>query len=181
MVYDMFRKYAEGLRPKLEGFVREFEGFSSWEDLSNLMVRQISSHLSYDLVFLDDADNVVAIMVGADVGRTVLLSAPILDGNIPWIVSQIYAGQILSDSGYFRHGTVVAAASCAECSLLEDAHRFLVENTLSRLGIVPDLEILPSDLPPYSTGQHDKVYVREKDLIAVATSTAEIVYRFLRR
>ncbi|MBW1896047.1 MAG: M20/M25/M40 family metallo-hydrolase [Deltaproteobacteria bacterium] len=134
-------------------------------------IQVVMEELNYDLVFRDEVGNVIGIIVGSEDGPALLLSSHMdtvnLNGDEGWsedpfsgivengriyglgavdckggIASQIFAGHILEKSSLPFHGTLVVSATAGEESRSGVGTRFLLENTLKRLGINPDVAIL---------------------------------------
>ena len=133
-------------------------------------VQSLFERLEYDQVFRDDAGNVVGVMIGSEPGPTVLLNSH-MDTVVPkeadwedeylWgkaeggriyglgaadckggLAAQIFAGHILAKSTLPLRGDVVVAATVAEENGCSVGSRYLLENTLTRLGLQPGYAIL---------------------------------------
>jgi putative selenium metabolism hydrolase len=127
--------------------------------------------LGYDEVFLDDAGNVVGVIMGRQRGTTVLLNAH-MDTVAPradekWILSpyesclrngrlyglgaadckgglasQVYAGALLKHSLLPMDGNLVVAATVAEENGRTVGGRHLLEKTLPERGLRPDWAVI---------------------------------------
>lgn len=144
------------------------------------IVRDFLEDLGYDLVFQDEVGNVVGLLAGGEEGPAVLLNSH-MDARRPdggtgaisspagriergrvWgagaadckggLASQIFAGHILDKHLPPLHGTLVVAATVAQEEGNGAGVRHLIERTLPKLGIMPDLAILgePTRLAVYN-------------------------------
>ncbi|HSG29520.1 MAG TPA: hypothetical protein VLA34_13655 [Candidatus Krumholzibacterium sp.] len=160
MTYEMIHRYAERLGPELHEFARRIStargGRGLGEGASDLIEARMSTSLEYDLVFRDAMENIVGIMVGAGKGPAVLLrSAGVGMGNRParengkdlpvGLVSQVYAGYVLSEAGMFPRGTIVVSISFSGTESGEQENRYLLEHTLPSLNIDPGFAILSGE------------------------------------
>lgn len=147
MPYDRIQRHADCLKAELAHFAHEFDEITRLSghgiDPSSYIEQHISSKLAYDLVFHDAAGNIIGIQVGADDGSSVLLRSHAVPGNgSSGITSQIYAGHILGGNGMLQQGTVIVACFCLEDGHLERGTRYLIEESLPRLGIEPGIALL---------------------------------------
>ncbi len=194
MTYDRIYRHAECLRTEMEQFAHELDRIvlssGHGEDPAIFIERHMSTELDYDLVYQDAAGNIIGIQVGAEDGSSVMLRS---HTGAVGITSHIYAGHILGGTGILPRGTVVVACSCHEGSLIEKGTRFLVEESLPRLGITVDAAILAeqspalaSNIPVIGRGpEHDKqtaalaVALKPQGLVESTSSTAALAYRYL--
>jgi acetylornithine deacetylase/succinyl-diaminopimelate desuccinylase-like protein len=144
--------------------------FSFHEAALAEIVQDFLDDLGYDLVFQDEVGNVVGLLAGEEEGPTVLLNShmdtrrpaegpdaydppvPRVERGRVWgagaadckggLASQIFAGHILDRNLPPLHGTLVVAATVAQEEGNGAGVRHLIEHTLPKLGIMPDLALL---------------------------------------
>ncbi len=134
-------------------------------------VQDVLNELEYDLVFRDEAGNVVGVMVGSEDGPTVLLNSH-MDTAPPgdeasWqespfsgrlqhgriyglgasdckggLAAQIFAGHLVEKSMTPLGGGLIVAATVAEENGCSVGLCHLLEKTLPRIGLSPDAAIL---------------------------------------
>jgi acetylornithine deacetylase/succinyl-diaminopimelate desuccinylase-like protein len=174
-MYHRLRDRAQYYRDDLASLTRELIKIPSYGLRQRALADRIEGYmrgeLEYDLVFRDEAGNVVGVLVGGDEGLTVLLnshmdtiepanvmhwkydpfSAHLDRGHIyglgaadckGGLASQAYAGHMLNESDMLLWGTVVVACTVGEEDGCCVGTRCLIEDTLPKLDIKPDIAIL---------------------------------------
>jgi len=143
------------------------------------IVQDLLEDLAYDLVFRDEVGNVIGFVAGSEEGPTVLLNSH-MDTRRPdyesfgtegpfsgrfeqglvrglgaaackgGLAAQVFAGHILDKSLLPLCGTIVFAATVGQEEGNGAGVRHLMEQTLPKLGVSPDLAILgePTALVP---------------------------------
>ena len=183
--------------------------YSLYEQAVAQRVQNLLEEMAYDLVFRDNAGNVIGILVGSAEGPAVLLnshmdtvrpeneegwtdsplSGRVMGGRIyglgasdckGGLAAQIYAGHVLSRSSLPLRGTLVIAATVAEKNGCSVGVRYLMDDTLPKLGIRPDLAILSDPTALTLCNGHEgwidiDVHIEGHDPVAVH-SASETVY-----
>lgn len=145
--------------------------FSLHEKAAGDRVEKIMEGLEYDLVVRDDAGNVAGMIVGAHEGQTVLLvshldtvrplnehtwddhpfSGCVRDGRVyglgaadckSGVAVQILAGRLINEIRLPLCGALVVCAAVGEANGSSAGVKFLLEETLPKIGLQPDLAIL---------------------------------------
>lgn len=214
-MYSRLREQVEICREDLLIFVERLVRTPSpsfHEGSAAKIVEEVFGDLGYDLVFEDEAGNVVGLLVGGEEGPTVLLNTHLdarrweidangsadcpaarIEGGRIWgagaadckggLASQIFAGYILDKTLPPLHGTLVVAATVAQEGNGAGLRR-LIERTLPKLGVMPELAIIgePTNLVVYNG--HDgcadidiRVTAPESD--ALLKAVEEIVQKLL--
>jgi acetylornithine deacetylase/succinyl-diaminopimelate desuccinylase-like protein len=109
----------------------------------------VYEQLGYDLVFCDDAGNLVAVLAGSADGPTLLLlsHAPTVQGpgaaacNAA-LATQAYGGHLLDTTVPSYRGNLVVAATVGDRDAYGAGTAHLLAETLPRLGLVPALAVL---------------------------------------
>ncbi len=134
-------------------------------------IENLLEGMEYDLVYRDEVGNVVAVLTGDEEGPTILLSSH-MDTALPedeeafthspysgrleggriyglgatdgkaGLAAQIYAGHVLATGPVLSRGTLVFAATVANENGCGVGLRYLLQDSLPKLGITPDIAIL---------------------------------------
>lgn len=158
--------------------------FSFREETAAGIVQDLLEELHYDLVFRDGVGNVIGFLAGSGEGPTILLNSHMdtrrpdeerLDPDGPFsgriergrmrglgtagcksgLAAQVFAGHILDKSLIPLYGTIVVAATVAQEEGNGAGVRYLLEETLPKLGVTPDLAILGEPTTLLVCGGHD--------------------------
>jgi acetylornithine deacetylase/succinyl-diaminopimelate desuccinylase-like protein len=171
-MYQQLKQMSETLKPQLVHVTQQLirlpstsfnEGEVAWR------VTDLLEDLGYNLVFGDDAGNVVGVLLQEHGERNILLTSHMdtvepacewkhspygaeVDGGRIFgvgasdcksgLVSQIFAGYVLNKASLPLKGNLIFAATVAEESGCSAGLKFLLEDTLPRLGIRPSTAIL---------------------------------------
>ncbi len=148
------------------------------------LVQDLLEELRYDLVFRDEVGNVIGFLAGSEEGPTVLLNThmdtrrpehvlPALARPMParsesgritgygaagcksGLAAQVYAGHVLDTSLVPLYGTIVVAATVAQEEGNGAGVRYLLEETLPKIGVTPDLAILGEPTALHVSNGHD--------------------------
>jgi acetylornithine deacetylase/succinyl-diaminopimelate desuccinylase-like protein len=173
-MYHELRERSDACREDLTVFAEQLlrtPSYSFREEAAAGLVQGLLEDLHYDLVFRDEAGNVVGVLAGSDEGPTVLLSShidtprvedepafpdvapadrfegrrlrgPGSVGSKSGAAAQIFAGHILDRSSISFFGTIVFAATVAQEEGNGAGIRHLMDVTLPKLGVKPDVAIL---------------------------------------
>jgi len=173
-MHDELYRRARGVKQDLVRFTQRLVRMPSYSLEEETVADRVESQLevlAYDLVFRDNAGNVIGIVVGSDEGPVVLLnshmdtvrpgdeaswtgspfSGRVKGGRIHGLgasdckgglAAQVYAGHVLARSVLSLHGTLVVAATVAEENGCSVGTRYLLEKTLPKLGLRPSMAIL---------------------------------------
>lgn len=173
-MYTILQQQNNAMQDDLIDFTKEMIGIPSQslnEENVAIVVEQKMRQLGYDNVFIDDAGNVVGMLVGRENKPVMLLNchmdtvaagdgekwdmppykAQTRDGKLfglgsadckGGLAAQIYAGALLKRSLLPLEGTLIVAATVAEENGLSIGVRHLMEKTLPELGLKPDYAIL---------------------------------------
>jgi len=158
--------------------------FSFREEAVAEIVQNALQELRYDLVFRDEVGNVIGFLAGSEEGPTVLLASH-MDTQRPGeehseeenpfsgrvdrgrvkglgaagcksgLAAHVFAGHILDKSLVPIYGTIVVAATVAQEEGNGAGVRYLLDETLPKLGITPDLAILGEPTTLLICGGHD--------------------------
>jgi len=145
--------------------------FSFKEETAAGIVQDLLEELHYDLVFRDGVGNVIGFLTGSEEGPTILLNSHMdtrrpeeerIDTEGPFsgridrgrmrglgvagckggLAAQVFAGHILDKCFLPLYGTIVVAATVAQEEGNGAGIRHLLEETLPKLGVTPELAIL---------------------------------------
>jgi len=160
------------------------QSFSFREEAVAGIVQDLLEDLAYDLVFRDEVGNVVGFLAGSEEGPTVLLNSHMdtrrpddelfgpegpFSGRVEQgllrglgaaackggLAAQVFAGHILDKSLLPLRGTIVFAATVAQEEGNGAGVRYLMEQTLPKLGVNPDLAILGEPTALFPCNGHD--------------------------
>jgi acetylornithine deacetylase/succinyl-diaminopimelate desuccinylase-like protein len=173
------------------------------------LVQDLLEELRYDLVFRDEVGNVIGFLTGSEEGPTVLLSTP-MDTTRPdpvlrksadpqlarsgpehatghgsigckaGLAAQIYAGKALDKSLVSLYGTIVFAATVAQEEGNGAGVRHLLEETLPKIGVTPDLAILGEPTALHVCNGHDGWADVDIHVVSPNAGTAERTIRSIR-
>lgn len=180
-------------------------------DVASLVLDRFKT-LAYDLAFQDSAGNVVGLVVGSDEGPTVLLASHMdtvrpanegawtadpFSGHIDrgrihglgaadckgGLSAQIFAGNAVNKARLPLKGALVVAATVAEENGCSVGTRHLMQKTLPRLGLKPDLAILGEPTALQLLNGHDgwvdaDITVRDEEPLAVRRIAEAILQDF---
>lgn len=174
-MYSILNEKKESIKEDAVKFTQDLIRVSSPSLQENQIAKLIEikmKQLGYDKVFIDDAGNVIGLILGRENKPSLLLnchmdtvepsvkdgvwdkspfSGDMENGRIyglgasdckSGIAAQVYAGAILKRSLLPLKGNIVVAATVAEKNGLSIGVRTLMEKTLPSLGITPDFAIL---------------------------------------
>lgn len=173
-MYRMLREKNEGLAPDMVAFAQELirvQSISRNEKNIAKLIENKMNELGYDRVFVDQAGNVVGLLIGRRSEPTLLLNChmdtvpvtsedkwfrPPLDAVVEdrklfglgaadckgGLAAQIYAGALLKHSLLPIDGNLIVAATVAEENGLSVGVKHLMDKTLPELGLKPDYAIL---------------------------------------
>lgn len=147
------------------------------------IVQDLLEELHYDLVFRDEVGNVIGFLMGSEDGPTVLLNshmdtprtgndradAPESRTGRPekgcisgygaackgGLAAQVFAGHVLDRSLLPLYGTIVFAATVAQEEGSGAGLRRLLDETLPKVGVTPDLAILGEPTALHVSNGHD--------------------------
>jgi len=173
-MYRIMQEKKENLKEDLILFTQDLIRLKSPSLQESQIAKLIEikmKQLGYDKVFIDDAGNVVGIIIGRENQPTLLLNShmdtvdaselslwdksplagTVEDGKVyglgsadckGGLAAQIFAGAIIKQSLLPLKGNLVVAATVAEKNGLSIGVRALMEKTLPSLGIMPDFAVL---------------------------------------